>query len=298
MNLNEVTKRHENDPDLRSSYLNFVTHYFDLVRSEQIPINGLRLEANLIADLFLEKHFPEVKLSFEDRMISFRWIDEHLKEFLNRNFHKMYSTLWELSLATSDIWPVFLESFETKFKRQRALFKYYWTLYNSYTATRLLVLSDDNFEARCGLNADDHFFDEYQPWLLEKCFSTRIKLITSLSERQLVDHISDNWSEFLTIDNIENFVNSNFSYPSSNQRTKSYPYEIKLNNLASKFLTYLGEEDKILSHFSFCENGGERLNKPIDIQLWLEFIFRGHKGFTENSIEEYYLPQREKKKLR
>jgi len=284
---------------LMEVYIQMISNLLSYLKSRKIEFSHLDYESRNLESVFIERYFPNFDydtLYSGRRSLTGKWVEELVQEYLNENFHKKYSTLWELSLyRTGGLWSIFLESNESKFKRQKSLFRYYWTLYNLYVAAYFVAVNDESFKLRSDITTGDHLVDFFEPWLLNKCNSTRIKITTNLTEKELVDIISNDWNEFLIINSIENFVNTNFVYRNSEHSLKSYPYTIEIKKPASKFLTYLKERDLILRHKKFREKGNELFNKPIEIQLWLEFIFKGHKGFTQNSIEQYYLPQRDEK---
>jgi hypothetical protein len=290
---------HKDNNKLMEAYTQMIYKLLSYLKSREIEISRLAYESEDLESVFIERYFPNLDqdtISLRRRSLTRKWVEELVQEYLNENFHKKYSTLWELSLYQKGaLWSIFLESNESKLKRQKSLFRYYWTLYNSYVTTRFIAVNDESFKIRSELTTGDHLVDFFEPWLLSKCHSSRIKITTNLTEKEVVNIISKGWNEFLTISSIENFVNTNFAYRNSEHSLKSYPYTIAIKKPASKFLTYLKERDLILRHKKFREKRDDLFNKPVEIQLWLEFIFKGHRGFTQNSIEQYYLPHRDEK---
>ena len=298
MGVYEEIRGHGEIKRLQKSCVNSFRRILSLLGNGKIELDEFERSSRWMEFVFIENNFPGVVTDFYVTPTG-KWLDKVLSEYLEREFHNEYQGLWELSLLRAGpFWNIFLESKESTFKKQKGLFRFYWTLYKLYFAARLLALHDESFKLRCNLNLADHLVEQNEAWLLRKCYSSRIKITTDLLERELVDHISYVWNEFIEISSVENFVNSNFSYRNSEHSVKLLPYTIIVKKTASKFLTFLREKDLILRNNKFRGKGNELSNKPVEIQLWLEFIFRGHKGFNQNSIEEYYLPKRSNKILR
>lgn len=252
-----------------------------------------------------------------------------IERIMNAQFSKKYEFLWEAALTTraEHDWYRFLEDQSNRQSNQKDTFRMYWTILKRFEklfinyeqpffdSTRRGRFDSMSFKDQKDVIeithieklSDRSMFAQKQSkakridlrnWLWQKCSAFRIKIKVNRTEREMIQFIKRVWinsklsnGSLIQIDSVENFVRSHFLCKDSRHETKLYPHKFSVPTASDfiHFIRYLFHHEKFFDLDFEREIVLMEIDKLIEVQLWLEFVFYNHSGFSESSIETYFI---------
>lgn len=226
--------------------------------------------------------FDQQHLNVTSNLITSRHrgiINEEVVEYFSTNVEELWLPLYRLNTTATFI--LFLSEVELGVMDQKTKTSLYLRLYKAFDAyvQTKQPLSDQQREIRW--------------WLFKKVCTVRQKVKVELTEDRLVELLTafcyrfkENDSKIkLTIDNIPNFVKSNFLCLDSKYNHGYYPYKCRYNKACEviRFVRYLNS----LNFFDPMSKLKFEFDS-IELQLWIETAFFNSPGFSEFNIETFF----------
>jgi hypothetical protein len=275
--------------DLSSKYAGVIDEVKCVIQqNEYLDFDAIEFKASHLEQEFLNNILDCKLPALYTPVLSLRRaLSKVIREYLLESFIDHYETLWPMSLREfgwGDIeWQNFLDAQARQLTRSKWVFEFYWKIYKAYSEVYRDCRENPHFVSCFSLDGD-YLTEISNEWLFERCLINRIKLKSPLSRRNLIERV-EKWSHLILIDNPENFVKTNFSFADSFHSITTYPYTIALQKPARYFLTYFKKECEI----GLISKDADENHQDIEVQLWLEFVFRGMKGFSFHSTDKFYL---------
>ncbi|MBS1507010.1 MAG: hypothetical protein JSS79_10225 [Bacteroidetes bacterium] len=236
----------------------------------------------------LEKDLPYNFLHDTDsyRTVSTKvrtWNIEIVNSCLLSEFSSCSEDIWDemFRLNTFCTWIQFIAECEGKLHAQKDRISFQLRLY------RWLKKKKD-FNPSLSVE-DSHILW----WHYHRIYDNRYKIRIETTEALLINLLKNICASFvdtqghfkLKIDNIENFIKSNFICIDSKYSIGYFPYAIDYNKASEviRFIRFLDEKN------FFDPISKSKLNlESIEIQLWIETVFLDAPGFGPSNIETFF----------